>query len=142
MRHREQVVWDFVQQWLKKAELDLETARILLDAEMDDYFPCAFHCQQAAEKFIKAFLVCQQVEFRKTHDLEELLTLSKPADPSLKEEAASCLWLTPFGVEFRYPGEYPAVDHKTAERACRESEGVREIVTKRLGNYLSKGRPS
>ena len=73
MRNREQVVWDFVQQWLKKAELDLKTARILLKAEMDDYFPCAFHAQQAAEKLVKAHLVRHQVEFRKTHDLDELL---------------------------------------------------------------------
>jgi len=142
MRNREQVVWDFVQQWLKKAELDLETARILLDAEMNDYFTCAFHCQQAAEKLLKAFLVCHQVEFRKTHDLEELLTLSASVDRSLQEEASFCAWLTPFGVEFRYPGEYPSVDRRTAEKAFKESQVVRDIVMKRLEDYLSKGRPS
>lgn len=117
MRSHEQVVWDFVQQWLKKAESDLKTAKILLDTEVDDYFPRAFHSQQAAEKFLKAYLVCHQVEFRKTHDLDELLNLADSTDTSLRHEIGSCGWLTPYGVEFRYPGEYPVVDHNTAERA-------------------------
>lgn len=141
MRSREQVVWDFVQQWLKKAESDLKTAKILLDAESDDYFTCAFHSQQAAEKFLKAYLVRHQVEFRKTHDLDELLNLTDSIDSSLRQEIASCVWLTPYGVEFRYPGEYPVVDHDTAERAYKESQLVKEAVMKRLKDYLSKDRP-
>ena len=39
MRSHEQVIWDFVEQWFKKAESDLKSARILLDADVDDYFP-------------------------------------------------------------------------------------------------------
>jgi HEPN domain-containing protein len=54
MRGAEQVIWEFVKQWLAKAEADLETARVLLKPQMQDYFTCAFHCQQAAEKFLKA----------------------------------------------------------------------------------------
>lgn len=141
MRNPEQVIWDFVQQWLKKAESDLESARILLNTEVNDYFPCAFHSQQAAEKFVKAYLVRHQVEFRKTHDLEELLNLTDSVDPSLSHEIASCVWLTPYGVEFRYPGEYPVVDHNTAQRAYKESEFVKESIMKRLDDYLSEGRP-
>ncbi|KPL05397.1 MAG: DNA-binding protein [candidate division Zixibacteria bacterium SM1_73] len=141
MRNREQVIWDFVQQWLKKGESDLKAAKILLGTEVDDYFSCAFHSQQAAEKFLKAFLVCHQIEFRKTHDLDELLNLTDSADSSLRQEIGSCVWLSPYGVEFRYPGEYPVVDHNTAEKAYKESELVRQAVMKRLEEFLSKGRP-
>ena len=91
---------------------------------------------------MKAYLVRHQVEFRKTHDLEELLNLTDSVDPSLSYEIASCVWLTPYGVEFRYPGEYPVVDQNTAQRAYKESECVKEAVMKRLDDYLSKGRPS
>jgi HEPN domain-containing protein len=142
MRNRDHVIWDFVHQWLKKAESDLSTARILLDASVEDYFPCAFHSQQAAEKFLKAYLVRHQVEFRKTHDLDELLTLAGSVDSSLRQETGSCVWLTPYGVDFRYPGEYPVVDHPTAQRAYEESELVKQAVTKRLEDYLSKGSPN
>ena len=47
MRGREEVIRDFVRQWLNKAEGDLTAAEILLASETHDYFPCAFHCQQA-----------------------------------------------------------------------------------------------
>ena len=141
MRSREQVIWDFVQQWLKKADSDLQTAEILLKAKMKDYFTCIFHCQQGIEKFIKAYLVRHQIDFRKTHDLDELLNLTSRIDPSFSQEINSCVWLTPYGVEFRYPGEYPEADHQTAEKAYKEAEKVKNVVMKKLREYLSKGRP-
>lgn len=142
MRSHEQVIWDFVEQWLKKAESDLKSARILLDADVDDYFPSAFHSQQAAEKFLKAYLVRHQIEFRKTHDLDELFILIDLVDLPLRYEIGSCVWLSPYGVEFRYPGAYPLVDKSTAERGYEESRLVKEVVMRRIGDYISKGRPN
>ena len=55
-RTREQVIWDFVQNWLRKAETDLRAAEHLLTIDQEDCFPAAFHAQQAAEKFLKGFL--------------------------------------------------------------------------------------
>lgn len=81
---------------------------------MEDYSPSAFHSQQAVEKFLKAYLVRYQIEFRKTHDLGELLDLAASVDPSLLDELGECVWLTPYGVEYRYPGQYPEVDHGSA----------------------------
>jgi HEPN domain-containing protein len=136
MRSRKEVIRDFVQKWLDKAEGDLAAAGILLGAETRDYFPCTFHCQQASEKFLKAYLVRHQIEFRKTHDLDLLLRLASQAEPSLREELASCKWLTPFGVEFRYPGEYQ-VDQATAQNALAEAKQVRQVIMKHLASYLN-----
>ncbi len=73
MRRPEEVRHDLVQQWLSRAEEDLDVATRLI-AESTPYLSTvAFHAQQAAEKFLKAFLVRHGVEFPKTHDLEELL---------------------------------------------------------------------
>ena len=141
MRNREQVIWDFVQEWIRKAELDFKAAEILLTVETDDYYPSAFHSQQTAEKYLKAYLVFQQMEFRKTHDLNELLTLSHSVDPNLQNDLESCVWLTPYGVEFRYPGDYPITDKDTAVNAFGEAQLVKVVITKRLQHYLSKGRP-
>jgi HEPN domain-containing protein len=137
MRSREAVVRDFVQQWLSKAEADLAAAEVLAAGEMDDYFTAAFHCQQAAEKFLKAYLVRHQIEFRKTHDLGELLKLAAQAEPTLQQELGSCEWLTPFGVEFRYPGDYPEVDQAMAQNALTEAKRVRRVVMGHLDSYLS-----
>lgn len=65
MRTADQVRWDFVQEWLRKAESDIAAARILVAEKLDDYQVAAFHAQQAVEKLIKAYLVRHQVEFAK-----------------------------------------------------------------------------
>jgi HEPN domain-containing protein len=136
MRSREQVIREFVQQWLKKAEVDLRTAKVLLDTDADDYFPCTFHCQQSIEKFLKAYLVQHQIEFRKTHDIDEILDITDTFDETLRTEIGSCTWLTPYGVEFRYPGEYHEVDFETAEEAFLAALLVKKSIIKRLDNSL------
>lgn len=138
-RNREQVVWDFVQEWMRKAEGDLRAAEHLLALEQQDYFTAAFHAQQAAEKFLKAFLVRHQVLFGKTHDIHELVELAAKPDALLKRELASAKSLTPFGVEFRYPGEQVA-DLQTAEQAVEEARRVRATVLEHLRDYMSRGR--
>jgi HEPN domain-containing protein len=140
-RTREQVIWDFVQEWMRKAESDLLAAEYLLTLGQEDYFTAAFHAQQAAEKFLKASLVRHQIPFGKTHDIKELLELvAKPA-ASLQRQLASAGMLTPFGVEFRYPG-WEVADLKTAQQAVEEARRVRATVLEHLQDYLSHGRPS
>ncbi len=139
-RTREQVIWDFVQDWLRKAEGDLRASAHLLTLGQEDYFTAAFHAQQAAEKFLKAFLVRYQIPFPKTHRIEQLIELAAQVDPSLREELAPAVMLTPFGVEFRYPGEEVA-DLVTAQKAWQEAERVKAGVLARLKDYLAQGRP-
>ena len=55
--------------------MDYRTAeRLLQDAEPIRE-SIAFHCQQAAEKYLKAFLVSRRIEFPKTHSIGRLLDL-------------------------------------------------------------------
>lgn len=139
-RTPEQVIWDFVQGWLKKAAGDLQAAERLLQFNEDDYFSSAFHAQQAAEKFLKAFLVRHQIPFPKTHDIQDLLRLAGRADPALERELSSAAMVTPFGVEFRYPGDETA-DRETAQQALDEAKRVQAGVLSRLKKYRDQGRP-
>lgn len=135
MRTPEQVKRDFVRQWLDKAQEDLRAARVLLEEEFDDYDPVGFHAQQAAEKFIKAFLVHHQIEFPKTHDVVELRKLVAQVDRELAEALLTADALTPYGVEFRYPGDLPPVSKEQAEQALRLSEKVWELISPHLKAY-------
>ncbi|MBK8164751.1 MAG: HEPN domain-containing protein [bacterium] len=56
-------------QWLDKAEDDLNAAQTLFDHGGDLWSIVAFHCQQSVEKFLKAMLTSLQVEFSKTTTL-------------------------------------------------------------------------
>lgn len=71
MRHDPARVED-TRGWLQKAKEDLDIAKELLKPARTLCGGAVFHCQQAAEKALKAFLVWHDVSFRKTHDLKEL----------------------------------------------------------------------
>ncbi len=141
MRSSDQVVWDFVQQWLDKAERDLQAARILLASEIEEYESVGFHAQQAAEKFIKAFLVRHQVEFPKTHDIARLRELVASVDSELARRVAPADSLTPYGVEFRYPGDLGSIAQEQGREALHLAEQARDQVRETLRAYFETGQP-
>lgn len=142
MRTPEQVRWDFVQQWLAKAEQDLRAARVILEARFEDYENVGFHAQQAAEKFLKAFLVRHQIEFPKTHNIALLRQLAAQVDKGLADGLAPADVLTPLGVAFRYPGGLPPVSRDQASHLLGLGEQVRDAILARLKPYLEAGGPS
>jgi len=141
MRAPEQARWDLVQEWLKKADKDLRIAQWLLEPPVEDFENTGFHAQQAAEKFIKAFLVRHQIEFPKTHNLRQLRRLVGSADPALADRLASADELTPYGVTFRYPGVSLSLAREQGEQTVRLAQNVRELVLESLRSYLEAGRP-
>ena len=119
--------------WLGKARVDLLVCDSLLAQGADLLEAVAFHCQQAAEKALKALLVWHQVEFPKTHDIQRLLDLLADVDSGVVGLVADAAGLTPFGVDYRYPGEYPPVRRETASMAVTVARRVYEAVAGRVG---------
>jgi len=66
-----------VSEWLQKAEKDLLSARILLEHDPPVLETACFHCQQAVEKALKAYLVWKGVPFERVHSLPYLLDLCR-----------------------------------------------------------------
>ena len=66
---------EIARQWIVKAANDLLNADNNLQSEVVPFDTVCFHCQQAAEKFLKAFLVGKGQTYPITHDL--LLILEK-----------------------------------------------------------------
>ena len=75
MKSREEVKRELYEKWMRRADEDLAVAEQLLSDGVPYFGSIGFHAQQAAEKFLKAFLVWHQIEFPKTHDLSQLLQL-------------------------------------------------------------------
>ena len=86
----------------------------------------AFHCQQAAEKYIKALLTFWNIEFPKTHALANLLALVETGDAALATALLPTIILTPYGVELRYPGDRPDPSVDQAREAVELAKLVRE----------------
>ena len=68
MRPPEEIKRDLVQRWLEKAQKDFDLAKDLVSENKPYLEAVGFHSQQAAEKFLKAYLVCFQIEFPKTNE--------------------------------------------------------------------------
>ena len=140
MRSPEQVQWDFVQQWLDKAESDQKVTEVLLKSDLESFDSIGFHAQQSAEKFIKALLVRHQVEFPKTHDISKLRNLVLKIDRSVSVKLEPADALTPYGVEFRYPGDFD-LNRQHAATAFQLAKRVKRVIMSHLKSYLAQGRP-
>lgn len=121
-----------VEEWIAKAEGDYETVIDLFPKRRPrQRYIIAFHCQQCAEKYLKALLTLHKISFPKNHDLEVLLTIVLQADPLLAPIQKNLSRLTPFAVEFRYPGE--EVIASEVSDAVKIIKQLRKIFRKRLG---------
>jgi len=94
--------------WVKKSRKDVWRAEATLTLDPPDTEDCLFHCQQAAEKSLKAFLVWRDQPFRRTHDLVELTRQCTDLEPALISALHGIGPLTRSAWEFRYPGESEA----------------------------------
>jgi len=93
-----------VLRWLEKADHDRLNVELLLGQDQPMTDVAAFHCQQAVEKLLKAYLTFREHEFEKTHDLRALTNLCARYDPSFTGLLDQVEPLTAFAVRFRYPG--------------------------------------
>jgi HEPN domain-containing protein len=124
-------------EWVRKADLDFRTVlRLSDDSEFREVI--AFHAQQAVEKYIKALLTIRRIEFPKTHDIHRLLELLGLIDPALAADLEKSAWLTPFGVQIRYPADRPETLPGDEHRARQLAEHVRTRVMAILEPYLAE----
>ena len=139
MKQPEVVLRELVRQWFAKAELDYRAAeRPVKDPEPLREIS-AFHCQQAADKHLKAFLVSHQIEFPRTHDPEELLELLAPVRPDVVAMLEGIDVLSPFGVKIRYPGDFPELLPGQEQTAFDLANRTREAIMAQLQQLLAGG---
>lgn len=93
------------QRLLRLAYRDQAAFDALLNAPGVDPAVACFHAQQAVEKALKAVMCARDLEYRRTHDLEELAGRLVDAGLRLPVEVAALRRLTPYGVRFRYDDE-------------------------------------
>ncbi|MBM4071479.1 MAG: HEPN domain-containing protein [Planctomycetes bacterium] len=90
--------------WVRKAEVDLRVSKTLARSRPPAHDVVCYHCQQCAEKYLKAILVELGMHVPRTHNLEDLLGLLRPRLPQLTALARGLIFLSRFAVHGRYPG--------------------------------------
>ncbi len=116
---------------MRKAEADLAVAKKLRRANPPLFDAQCFHCQQAAEKFLKALLQEQKITIPRSHDLAALLDLVVPLYPTLKSHKRPLGTMTHFAVDFRYPRKYAT--SRQAQLAIEKVLRLRKKVFQELG---------
>lgn len=122
-----------VQEWIEKADEDFEFALVNLEEGKPFIAQICFHFQQAAEKYVKGYIVAKDLEFRKTHDLSMLLSICISENASFEALGEECEYLNTFYVESRYPVHWPTDFSRTeAQKAAQAAEKIRSLVKKQL----------
>jgi HEPN domain-containing protein len=95
-----------IAEWLQKADEDFAFAASIIEASTF-YAQICFHFQQSAEKYLKAVIVADDLEFQKVHDLATLLKNCLKRRPELSGLMSDCKLLNRFDIDTRYPVHWP-----------------------------------
>jgi len=117
-----------VEDWMFFANNDLAAAEVLSGHSFPN--AVAFHCQQAIEKYLKAFLVENDVPLQKIHDLIRLNeTVKKVRDLGIDEDKLTEINEVYFDT--RYPGEFGLTPNgmPTGEQIKEFIEFAKEVKT-------------
>lgn len=124
---------DYALKLLQIAEADEYAADKLIDDlnAADSIF--GFHCQQAAEKILKAVLAERCIHFQKTHNLSYLIQLIADSGQSLPTDLAELDILNPFAVTLRYDTVDPLMNFDR-QYARRLVKSLREWAEQQIQN--------
>jgi len=123
---------DIVNAWLFIAHEDYNAAQHSFDSMYAK--PCAiicYHCQQAVEKSLKAFLCVSGLEEPKTHELDELCRRCMDIDAAFSAFLADCADLKIYATNIRYPSRIE-VDDTHAKRALFQAKVIYHFVLEQV----------
>jgi len=121
-----------VNEWIEIAEEDMSVAKLGFSiSSAVSYRLIAFHSQQCAEKYLKAFLVYHKIDFPYTHNITTLIDLCSEIDEAF-EELRDAEILTSYATANRYPSEYRKLRKVDGLKAVRLAEMVKIFIRNKL----------
>jgi HEPN domain-containing protein len=120
-------------EWFRKADHDLTSAHKLIeDADILDNV--CFHCQQAVEKYLKAYLIFKGEEVIKTHYLKHLQTECAKFDSDFNTFEFKDL--TRYASDVRYPDDFTDPLPQEAQYYLETAENVKDLVRSKIIHAL------
>ena len=95
------------------------------------YEMICYNCQQSAEKNLKAFLIKNGIQYRRTHDLEFLNGTCETIDEDFEGIFDDCETLNDYGIMPKYPHEL-YIDDLVVEKAILSAKSIERFVYKKL----------
>ena len=116
------------EKWIKKAEQDLFVIENIINISDAPYEICCFHAQQAAEKYLKAYLTAHNIDFLKTHMLFVLVKQCVDCNKRFLDILSNSKKLENFAVTPRYPDEMEDLTLFDAQQAYQNALTIKEFV--------------
>lgn len=116
--------------WLRLAKENLLVAKSIITAEYAPYHTVCFLCHSSAERYLKAYLIYQEWELKKTHDLNELLLFCVDHNSQFAILRPECEILNEYITSARYPGDLPfdSFNERQSKEATKAAEKIERIV--------------
>ena len=127
--------------WLYYAAIDLHVAQ-KLTSDKHCYNTIAFHCQQAIEKGMKGYLLWKRNRLYDGHNLPFLCKQCMQDDRSFSKWLPSCVQLTRYYIEARYPADFLLqLDATTADAATKDTEQILDDINALVKFDFNSYRP-
>lgn len=122
--------------WLEYADENLRSARLLLDSEL--FNPCLQNVQQAVEKMLKALLIESAKKIKKTHSINELVSILAESGLNIDMTEDECDLLDSIYLPSKYPLGSILPDFEPDVRTCRKCIDVAERVRDSVEYLLAR----
>ncbi len=120
------------EEWLYKAENDIESAKYLLSSPKPLFDIAVYHTQQCAEKSLKAFLAFSEKEIDRTHNLKMLSEICAEIDESFNNLIDDCISLSPYATLYRYPDGELMPARSSVIDAVASAEKIMDFVKQKM----------
>ena len=123
---------DIVKEWLKIAYEDYDTAKYLYDHKYPKPLEIiCYHCQQSAEKSLKAYICANNIEVTKTHEVGLLCRQCSELDGSFIAFLDDCERLEFFATQTRYPNRIQ-IEEPNTEKSLQQALKIYEFVSEKI----------
>ena len=120
-------------EWLKFANVDLDSAKHLLKMKPQPNEIICYHCQQAVEKFLKSYIIYCNEEIEKIHNLLVLNSTCKKYDQTFETIEEKCSKLNGYGTMVRYPFHTIDLEKIDVNEAVKYAGEIKEFIETKLG---------
>jgi HEPN domain-containing protein len=115
-----------VKEWLRIADDDFDSAKILNESARKHCEIICYHCAQAIEKYLKGYLAWNDIIPEKTHNLAYLNRICVGQDKIFEDVKTECAIINRYSNDIRYPHEYE-VNETDVNFSMNAVEKIRNI---------------
>ena len=127
---------DQTKKWLEYADENLRSAKVLLESEL--FNPCLQNVQQSVEKMLKAVLVESGIKIKKTHSINELVTVLAENGMKINIEEDERDLLDSIYLPSKYPIGGILPDFESDMKTCRQCVTIADRLRESVARLLTK----